>query len=122
MTAVPVMHERMKARGQRSLWWYGPYMASVKATFTLDPETASRLARMADQLQRSKSEIVREAVADYGARIDRLGERERARMLAAFDDLIPRIPQRAASEVDVELADLRAARESGGRRSPAADL
>lgn len=96
-------------------------MASVKVTFTLDPETATRLAQMADQLQRSKSEIVREAVFDYGARIDRLGERERARMLAAFDDLVPRIPGRAASEVDAELADLRAARESGGRRGAAAD-
>ncbi len=97
-------------------------MASVKATFTLDPETASRLAQMADQLQRSKSEIVRDAVFDYGTRIDRLGERERGRMLAAFDDLVPRIPKRAASEVDAELAELRAARESGGRRSAAADL
>ncbi len=97
-------------------------MASVKATFTLDPETASRLSRMADQLQRSKSEIVREAVFDYSTRIDRLSERERARMLAAFDDLVPRIPERAASEVDAELAELRAARESGGRRSAAADL
>jgi len=97
-------------------------MASVKATFTLDPETASRLAQMADQLQRSKSEIVREAVFDYGARIDRLGERERIRMLAAFDDLVPGIPQRPASAVDAELADLRATRESGGRRSAATDL
>ena len=96
-------------------------MASVKATFTLDPETANRLAQMADQLQRSKSEIVREAVLDYGARMDRLGERERARMLTAFDDLVPRIPERAASEVDAELADLRAARESGGRGGAAAD-
>lgn len=94
-------------------------MASVKATFTLDPQTAGRLAQMADQLQRSKSEIVREAVLDYGERIDRLSERERARMLVAFDELVPRIPARPQAAVDAELADLRGARERGGRRSAA---
>lgn len=97
-------------------------MASVKATFTLDPETANRLAQIAEQLQRSKSEIVREAVLDYGTRIDRLSERERARMLAAFDELVPNIPDRPAAAVDGELAQLRTARETGGRAGPGADL
>jgi len=90
-------------------------MASVKATFTLDPETVARLDQTAERLQRSKSEIVREAVRDYSDRCDRLGEAERRRMLSAFDELVPRIPKRPASAVDAELAEIRDARRGGGR-------
>ena len=37
-------------------------MASVKATFTLDPDTARRLNETAERLKRPKSQIVREIV------------------------------------------------------------
>ena len=90
-------------------------MASVKATFTLDPRTVARLNETAERLQRSKSEVVREAIHDFSDRADRLSERERRRMLAAFDELVPQIPERPASEVDAELAEIRMARRGGGR-------
>lgn len=92
-------------------------MAAVKATFTLDAATQRRLAQLADQLQRPKSQIVREAIVDYGERLDRTSERERSRLLAAFDELVPRIPERPEAETDRELAELRSARRGGGRGS-----
>jgi len=97
------------------IWWYGLDMASVKSTFTLDPQTIARLNETAERLQRSKSEVVREAIRDYSDRAGRLSERERRRMLAAFDELVPQIPERPVSEVDAELAAIRGARRGGGR-------
>lgn len=93
-------------------------MGSVKATFTIDEVTAARLAETAERLKRSKSEVVREAILDYSERADRLSERERRRLLNVFDELLPAIPRRAASEVDTELDQLRASRR-GGRRGAA---
>ena len=90
-------------------------MATSKATFTLDPLTLARLSQTAERLQRSKSAIVREAIRDYSDRAGRLSESERRRMLATFDDLLPRIPARPAAEVDAELEGIRAARRGGGR-------
>lgn len=93
-------------------------MASLKMTFSLDEATAAQLARTAERLQTSKSAVVREAVAEYAARAGRMSEAERRRALRAFDDLVHRIPERPAVEVDEELASLRRARHAGGRRSP----
>lgn len=90
-------------------------MATTKATFTLDPEAVAKLAQTAERLGRSKSEVVREAIVDYSQRTDRLGERERRRMLEIFDQRVARIPSRTAAEVDRELADLREARRFGSR-------
>jgi predicted DNA-binding protein len=93
---------------------------AVKATFTLDEATAARLARLAERLRRPKSQVVREAILDYSERADRLGERERLRLLRDFDELVARIPERPLAEVEAELASLRESRRSGGRRSSAA--
>lgn len=93
-------------------------MASVKATFTLDPATAARLARTAERLRRSKSEVVREAILDYSERADRLTEGERLGMLRAFDELVGEIPERPEAEVDAELEAVRESRRRGGHRSP----
>ncbi len=95
-------------------------MAPIKMTFSLDEATAARLARTAERLRTSKSAVVREAVAEYAARAGRMSEAERRKALRAFDELVPRIPQRPAAEVDEELAALRRARRAGGRRSPSA--
>lgn len=95
-------------------------MATLKATFTLDPETTAALDRLAARKGKPKSAIVRDAVMDYSARQDRLGETERRRMLAEFDALVPKIQPRAGDEVDAELRDLRAARRAGGRASGSA--
>jgi len=88
----------------------------VKVTFTLDEETVSRLRQAADRLRQPQSAIVRDAVQEYAARIGRLSERERLRLLRVFDETVPRIPARPARDVDVEIATIRRARRRGGRR------
>jgi hypothetical protein len=91
-------------------------MALVKMTFSLDAETAARLRTTADRVRLPQSQVVREALAEYAARIGRLGEDERAGLLRAFDRLLPAVPRKAAASVDAELRELRAARRRGGRR------
>jgi hypothetical protein len=46
--------------------------------------------------------------------LKRLDERERARMLRVFDELVPRIPLRAAANAYREIAEVRRARRAGG--------
>ena len=86
-------------------------------TFTLDAGTADRIDRTAASLGMPKSAVVREAVSEYSARADRLSERERMRLLAAFDEFVPKIPKRSARDVEHELAAIRKARRAGGRSS-----
>lgn len=93
-------------------------MNKHRATFTLDDETARALRRSAERLGKPKSEVVREAIQEYDARAGRLSEAERLRLLAAFDEHLPKIPERSLEEVEAELAELRRARRGGGRRSP----
>ena len=90
-------------------------------TFSLDEATARALEQAAERLGKPKSEVVREAIRDYGLRVDRLSEVERRRLLAAFDEVVPRIPRRAAGRVDRELHEIREARRGGGRRTPGED-
>jgi len=52
---------------------------------------------------------------EFHERIGRLSERERATLLRAFDSPVPKIPERAAAEVDQEIEDLRCSRRDGGR-------
>ena len=91
-------------------------MASRKVTYTIDAATIARLEEAADRLGKPKSQVVREAINDYAARIGRLSEGERLRMLRTFDDVMERIPERPAGEVDKELAEIRSARRAGGRQ------
>lgn len=92
-------------------------MATVKVTFTLDPETVARLRQAAERLAKPQSAVVREAIHDFSERVGRLSERERLRLLASFDELVPRIPVRPTSMVERELRAIRRARRAGGRRS-----
>lgn len=92
-------------------------MNKHRATFTLDQETETVLRRTAERLAMTKSQIVREAVQEYGARVGRLSEAERLRLLDLFDEHVPRIPERPESEVEAELAQIRRARRTGGRGS-----
>ncbi len=94
-------------------------MASNKMTFTLDAETVARIDRTAARLGTSKSGVVREAVREYAARVGRLSDDERRRLLATFDEVVARIPRRAAAATDREIAAVRVARRGGGRKSPA---
>ena len=94
-------------------------MATTKVTFTLDQAAISQLQEAAARLAIPKSEVVRAAIAEYYEKIGRLSERERQRLLRAFDELVPRIPERSAAEVDRELTSIRRARRTGGRRHAA---
>jgi hypothetical protein len=91
-------------------------MATTKVTFTLDDDTIARLRATAERLALPKSEVVREAIRDFSDRAGRLSERERRRLLEAFDRLVPRIPARPLRDVDKELTELRRSRRAGGRR------
>ena len=92
---------------------------TVKVTYTLDDATIQRVERAAARLGIPKSGVVREAVAEYAARSDKLNVGERTRMLAALDALVARKPTRSPRAVDAELAGIRRARRHGGRRTPA---
>lgn len=93
-------------------------MATVKATFTLDEQAVRRLELAAERTGRSKSAVVRDAIGEYSERGDRLSEAERRRMLQAIDEFSAKLPTRPQSEVEAELAEIRAARRSGGRLTP----
>jgi hypothetical protein len=90
-----------------------------KVTFTLDDMTITRLQQAAERLAKPKSAVVREAIREYHARIGRLSEAERIRMLQLFDDIVPRVPSRPLADVERELAEIRAARRAGSRRNTA---
>lgn len=87
-----------------------------KVTFTLDEATIARLQTSSERLGKPKSEVVREAIAEHHERLGRLSESEKTRLLRIVDELLPRIPQRPAKDVDREFAAVRGARRSGGRR------
>ena len=89
----------------------------VKVTFTVDEETLATLQQTARRLAKPQSAIVREAIREFGARAGRLGEEERRTMLRAIDALLARRPGRPAAAVNRELAQVRAARKRGGRRT-----
>ena len=89
----------------------------VKMTFTFDEQTVQTLRRTASRLKKPQSVVVREAIQDYATRSDRLSEEERKHMLKLFDRMVARIPGGSQEEADAEIADIRAARRTGGRRS-----
>ena len=90
----------------------------VKVTYSLDDATVRRIRRTAERLGRPQSQVVREAVAEYDARTDRLSETERLRMLDVLDRLRGEPVTRSQANVDAELQDVRLSRrESSLRRS-----
>lgn len=89
----------------------------VKVTFTLDDDTVAEIRRTAARLGTAQSRVVREAVAEYAARADRLSERERLRILGVLERLRPVPAARTASAVDAEIKAVRSARRGGGRKS-----
>jgi hypothetical protein len=94
-------------------------MATTKVTFTLDAVTLQRLRDAAERLAKPQSAVVREAIQDFHDRIGKLSELERARLLRAFDQLVPAIPTRPVAAVKEELNAVREARRTGGRKTPA---
>lgn len=82
----------------------------VKVTFTLDELTIARLERAATLLGWPKSMVVREAVLEFESHADSIHDSEQARLLAVVDRIAQRPPTREASQLEQELASLRAAR------------
>jgi predicted DNA-binding protein len=91
---------------------------AVKVTFTLDEATVARLERTAAAAGKPKSAVVREAIADYAARGDRLGEAEKQRLLAIVREIQAQPQDRSAASVRRELAELRRVRRLPGRLHP----
>jgi predicted transcriptional regulator len=89
----------------------------VKMTFTFDQQTVETLRQTASRLKKPQSVVVREAIQDYATRSGRLSEEERKHMLKVFDRVVARIPAGSQAEADEEIAQIRAARRSGGRRT-----
>ena len=87
----------------------------VKVTFTLDDETVARIRRLAKQLVRPQSQVVRESIKEYEAHADKLSEQEARRRLAAFDEFLAKFPPRPRREVEAELEDIQASRRTGWR-------
>jgi predicted transcriptional regulator len=90
----------------------------ARVTFSLDDATVAQIRQTAARLRKPQSHVVRDAVADYAARADRLSERERVHALGVLERLREAKPTRPAAEVDRELHSLRSARRAGGRRRP----
>ena len=89
----------------------------VKATFSLPQETLDALRRTATRLGKPQSQVVREAVAEYARRVDRLSEGERLHLLEVLTTLQATARGRTGRAVDEEIAAVREARRRGGRRS-----
>ena len=88
----------------------------VKVTHSLDDATVQRIRRIAEQLGNPQSQVVREAVADFAARADRLSEIERLRMLKVIEGIREAPPTRSREETKAELREIHASRRMGWRR------
>ena len=90
----------------------------VKVTYSLDDATVRRIRRAAERLGKPQSHVVREAVAEYDARTDRLSEAERLRMLEVLDRWRKEHVPRSRESIEAELREIRLSRrESSLRRS-----
>ena len=90
----------------------------VKVTYSLDDATVRRIRRAAERLGKPQSQVVREAVAEYDARTDRLSEAERLRMLDVLDRWRKDHKPRSQESIDAELQEIRESRrESSLRRA-----
>ena len=89
-------------------------MATTKVTFTLDELTVRLIEEAAEIQHKPKSQVIRDAVKDYRARIGRLSESERQRRLEAFDRFYPLVHIRSREETDAELEEIRESRRLSG--------
>ena len=93
----------------------------VKVTYSFDEATVARVRRMAERLGKPQSLVVREAVAEYDARTDRLSEAERLRMLEVLDRLRDEPVTRSRESVAAEIREIRRSRRESARRRSAHD-
>ena len=88
-----------------------------KLTFSLDEGTVEALRRAAARSRKPQSLIVREAIAEYTSREDRLSDAERERLRSVIRNIRRRPATRAQSDVDRELQQIRRSRRKGWSRS-----
>lgn len=88
----------------------------ARVTFSLDDATVAQIRQTAARLRKAQSHVVRDAVADYAARVGQLSESERAHALSVLERLRAAKPTRPLADVERELQSVRAARRAGGRR------
>lgn len=93
----------------------------VKVTYSLDDATVRRVRRAAERFGKPQSHIVREAIAEYDARTDRLSETERLRMLEVLDRWREEQVPRSRQSVETELDELRRSRREDWGSRPADD-
>jgi hypothetical protein len=88
----------------------------TKVTFTLDDDTVRTLRAIAERRQKPQSLVVREAVAAYAAREEKLDEAEQTRRLRLLDELATAPRTRPQADLIKELRQVRHRRRAGWRR------
>ena len=87
-------------------------------TLTLDDETIQQIERLARLLHKSTGEIVEDAMQRLQPTPRPMSEEERQQRLKALDEMKRRPLPKSAEDVQREIDEVRAARRSGGRRTP----
>lgn len=88
----------------------------AKLTFSLDEETVRLLRAVAERRRKAQSLVVREAIAEYAARDEKLTEPDRARKLQVLEKLAASPATGSQAVVDREIRAVRGARRAGWRR------
>lgn len=86
-----------------------------KVTFTLDEATIRALKEAAEATGKSQSLVVREAVAQYGVRPDKMSAAERLRKLKAWREFVKEGPFISRAAADAEIEEIRRARHEDRR-------
>jgi hypothetical protein len=87
-----------------------------KVTFSLDDDTVAALRKAAARSRKSQSLVVREAIAEYSAREERLSQAERDRLLGVLRGVRSRPAMGSQADVDRELREVRRSRRTGWAR------
>jgi metal-responsive CopG/Arc/MetJ family transcriptional regulator len=88
----------------------------AKVTFSLDDETVSALRKAAERSRKPQSLIVREAIAEYTSRDERLSPEEREHLIGVLRRIHSRPRGRSHAAVDRELREMRRSRREGWSR------
>lgn len=90
----------------------------AKLTFSLDDDTVATLRRTAERLRKPQSLVVREAIAHYAEREDKLSPEEQARLLTAIDHYSKLLPSGTQEDAEREKAEIRRSRRLSSLRRP----
>ena len=88
-----------------------------KLTFSLDDQTVDALRKAAERTRKPQSLIVREAIAEYTSREERLSDSERARLIGVLRRIGTRPTTRSQADVDRELQEIRRSRRTAWNRA-----